>query len=35
VIYEVRQDEDDEISHLMTLWKATKQERTPYAENIS
>ncbi len=34
VIYEVRQDRDGEFYHLVTLWKATKEERTSYAENI-
>ena len=35
VIYEVRQDADGEFYHLVTLWKATKEERRAYAENIS
>lgn len=34
VIYEVRQDQEDEFYHLVTLWKATKEERKAYAENI-
>ena len=34
VIYEVRQDADGEFYHLVTLWKATKEERRAYAENI-
>jgi len=34
VIYEVRQDKDGEFYHLVTLWKATKEERRAYAENI-
>ena len=34
VIYEVRQDEDGEFHHLVTLWKATKEERSIYAENV-
>ncbi len=35
VIYEVRHDEQGEVYHLVTLWKATKEERKAYAENIS
>lgn len=35
VIYEVRQDRDGEFYHLVTLWKATKEESGAYAENIS
>jgi uncharacterized DUF497 family protein len=34
VIYEVRQDAEGELYHLVTLWKATKEERRAYAENI-
>ena len=34
VIYEVRQDAEGEFYHLVTLWKATKEERRAYAENI-
>ena len=34
VIYEVRQDELGEFYHLVTLWKATKEERIAYAENV-
>ena len=34
VIYEVRQDREGEFYHLVTLWKATKEERRAYAENI-
>ena len=34
VIYEVRQDDEGEFCHLVTLWKATKEERNAYAENI-
>jgi len=34
VIYEVRQDSDGDFYHLVTLWKATKEERRAYAENI-
>ncbi len=34
VIYEVRQDREGEFYHLVTLWKATKEERRAYVENI-
>ena len=34
VIYEVRKDDGGEFYHLVTLWKATKEERRTYAENI-
>jgi len=34
VIYEVRHDQEGEFYHLVTLWKATKEERRAYAENI-
>ncbi len=34
VIYEVRYDQEGEFYHLVTLWKATKEERRTYAENI-
>ena len=34
VIYEVRQDAEGEFYHLVTLWKATKEERSAYAENV-
>ena len=34
VIYEVRPDQQGEFYHLVTLWKATKEERRAYAENI-
>ena len=33
VIFEVRQDEDGEHLHLVTLWKATKEEEKLYEEN--
>ena len=35
VIYEVRQDAEGEFYHLLTLWKATKEERRAYAENAN
>ncbi len=34
VMYEIRQDADGDFYHLVTLWKATKEERRAYAENI-
>jgi len=33
VIFEVREDEDGEFYHLVTLWKATAQERQLYEQN--
>jgi hypothetical protein len=33
VNFEVRQDEEGEYYHLVTLWKATKQERELYEEH--
>jgi uncharacterized DUF497 family protein len=33
VIYEMRGDDEGEYYHLVTLWKATKQERQLYEEN--
>jgi uncharacterized DUF497 family protein len=33
VIYEVREHEDGEYYHLVTLWKATPQERQLYEQN--
>jgi uncharacterized DUF497 family protein len=33
VIFEVRGDEEGEFYHLVTLWKATREERTLYEEN--
>jgi uncharacterized DUF497 family protein len=32
VIFEVREDEEGECYHLVTLWKATKQEQQLYGE---
>ena len=32
VIFEVREDEEGEYYHLVTLWKATKQEQQLYEE---
>ena len=33
VIFEVREDKEGEFYHLVTLWKATKQEQQLYAEH--
>ena len=33
VIFEAREDEGGEYYHLVTLWKATKQEQELYAEH--
>jgi uncharacterized DUF497 family protein len=33
VIFEVREDEEGECYHLVTLWKATKQEAQLYGEH--
>ncbi len=33
VIFEVRQDEEGEYYHLITLWKSTREEKRLYAEN--
>jgi hypothetical protein len=33
VIYEVRDDEEGELYHLVTLWRATREEQTLYEEN--
>lgn len=33
VIFEYREDEEGEILHLITLWKATKEESRLYEEN--
>lgn len=34
VILEIRKDKDGEYYHLVTLWKATKEERRLYEENL-
>ena len=34
VIFEIREDADGEYYHLITLWKATKEERKLYEENF-
>ena len=33
VIFEVREDEDGEFYHLVTLWRATREEQRIYEEN--
>ena len=33
LIFEVREDEEGEFYHLVTLWKATREEQTLYEEN--
>jgi len=33
LIFEMREDRDGEYYHLVTLWKATKQEQKLYEEN--
>ena len=33
VIFEVREDEEGEYYHLVTLWKATKEELQLYEEH--
>jgi uncharacterized DUF497 family protein len=33
LIFEVREDEEGEYYHLVTLWKATREEKQLYAEN--
>lgn len=33
VIFEIREDEEGEILHLVTLWKSTKEEIQLYEEN--
>jgi hypothetical protein len=33
LIFEVREDEEGELYHLVTLWRATREERTLYEEH--
>jgi hypothetical protein len=33
VVFEVRQDEEGEILHLVTLWRSTREEVRMYEEN--
>jgi uncharacterized DUF497 family protein len=35
LIFEVREDDDGEFYHLVTLWKATREERELYEDNAS
>lgn len=34
VIFEIRRDQDGEYCHLITAWKATRQEEEAYADQI-
>jgi uncharacterized DUF497 family protein len=34
VIFDIRRDADGEYYHLVTAWKATKEEEEHYAENV-
>jgi uncharacterized DUF497 family protein len=33
LIFEVREDDDGEYCHLVTLWKSTREEKKLYAES--
>jgi hypothetical protein len=33
LVFEIREDDEGELYHLVTLWKATRQERNLYEEN--
>ena len=33
LIFEIREDDDDEYYHLVTLWRSTREEQELYAEN--
>jgi uncharacterized DUF497 family protein len=33
VVFEIREEDDDEICHLVTLWKSTREEIQTYEEN--
>jgi uncharacterized DUF497 family protein len=33
LVFEVREDEDGELYHLVTLWKSTREEQELYVEN--
>jgi uncharacterized DUF497 family protein len=33
LVFEIREDEEGEFYHLVTLWKSTRQEEELYAEN--
>jgi uncharacterized protein len=34
VIFEIRQDAEGDFYHLITAWKATKEEKQSYVENV-
>jgi uncharacterized DUF497 family protein len=34
VIFEIRQDDEGEYYHLVTAWKATREEEASYAKNV-
>jgi uncharacterized DUF497 family protein len=34
VVFEIRHDSEGEYYHLVTAWKATKEEEQSYAENV-
>jgi uncharacterized DUF497 family protein len=34
IIFEIREDNDGEYYHLITLWKATKEEQKLYEEHF-
>jgi uncharacterized DUF497 family protein len=34
VVFEIRHDSEGEYCHLITAWKATKEEEQTYAENV-
>ena len=33
LVFEIREDEEGEVYHLVTLWKSTREEEDLYAEN--
>jgi hypothetical protein len=33
LIFEIREDDEGELYHLVTLWKSTREEEELYAEN--
>ena len=33
IVFEIREDDDGEYYHLVTLWKATSEEKVLYEEN--
>jgi hypothetical protein len=34
MIFEIRHDQDRKYFHLVTAWKATREEEQSYAENV-